>query len=53
MKNYVAILPGETSIKEAIQQIEKSRSDSGFVLDGEGRYRGTISISDLRRLIIQ
>ncbi len=53
MKNHVAILPGETSIKEAIQQIEKSRSDSGFVLDGEGKYRGTISISDLRRLIIQ
>jgi nucleoside-diphosphate-sugar epimerase len=53
MRHHLAIIPAETSIKEAIQRIEKSRSDSGFVLDNRGRYRGTISINDLRRLIIR
>ncbi|MBZ5495210.1 MAG: NAD-dependent epimerase/dehydratase family protein [Acidobacteriia bacterium] len=52
MKRDVAIITGDMSIKEAIQSIEKSRFDTGFALDGRGRYRGTISIGDLRRLLI-
>jgi len=52
MKYDAAVIPGATSIKEAIQLIEKSRSDTGFTLDENGQYRGTISINDLRRLLI-
>jgi nucleoside-diphosphate-sugar epimerase len=52
MRHSAAIIPGDTSIKEAIQLIEKSHLDSGFVLDDHNRYRGTISINDLRRLLI-
>jgi nucleoside-diphosphate-sugar epimerase/CBS domain-containing protein len=52
MKREVAILSGSTSIKEAIQAIERSRFDTGFMLDNGGRYQGTVSINDLRRLLI-
>jgi len=52
MKRNAAIIHADTSIKEAIQMIERSHLDTGFVLDDRGKYRGTISISDLRRLLI-
>ncbi len=52
MKRAVAIISGDTNLKEAIQQIERSRYNTGFTLDASGRYRGTVSTSDLRRLII-
>ncbi len=52
MKRNVAIISEDTSIKEAIQRIERSRFDTGFALDDRNRYKGTMSISDLRRLLI-
>jgi nucleoside-diphosphate-sugar epimerase/CBS domain-containing protein len=52
MKRDAAIIQSGTSIKEAIQIIERSHFDTGFVLDDRSKYRGTISISDLRRLLI-
>ncbi len=52
MRHSAAIIPGDTSIKEAIQLIERSHWDSGFALDDHDRYRGTISVNDLRRLLI-
>jgi nucleoside-diphosphate-sugar epimerase len=52
MKRDVAIISGNTSLKEAIQLIERSRFDTGFALDDRNRYKGTVSINDLRRLLI-
>jgi nucleoside-diphosphate-sugar epimerase/CBS domain-containing protein len=52
MKHDVAIIPGDASLKEAILLIERSRHESGFTLDRQGRYNGTVSTSDLRRLLI-
>jgi nucleoside-diphosphate-sugar epimerase len=52
MRRNAAIIHSDTNIKEAIQMIERSHFDSGFVLDDRGKYRGTMSISDLRRLLI-
>jgi nucleoside-diphosphate-sugar epimerase/CBS domain-containing protein len=52
MKTDLAMISGTTSIKETIQLIERSRQDTGFVLDGSGRYKGAVSINDLRRLLI-
>jgi nucleoside-diphosphate-sugar epimerase len=52
MKHEVAITAVDTTIKEAIQLIERTQYSVGFTLDSQGRYNGTISISDLRRLLI-
>jgi nucleoside-diphosphate-sugar epimerase len=52
MNREVALIPDATSIKEAIQLIEKTRFNSGYALDAHGRYQGTVSINDLRRLLI-
>jgi nucleoside-diphosphate-sugar epimerase len=52
MKRDAAIITQDTTLKEAIQLIERSRYDTGFTLDAHSRYEGTISISDLRRLLI-
>jgi nucleoside-diphosphate-sugar epimerase len=52
MRRDVAIIPGASTIKEAIQSLEKSRFETGFSVDGAGKYLGTVSINDLRRLLI-
>jgi nucleoside-diphosphate-sugar epimerase len=52
MKHEFAILQGETSIKEAIQLIARSKHHAAFTLSPDGKYNGTISINDLRRLIL-
>ncbi len=52
MKRDAAIITQDTTLKESIQLIERSRYDTGFTLDARGRYDGTVSISDLRRLLI-
>jgi len=52
MKKQFAILSDETSIKEAIQLIARSKHHTAFTLGPDGKYNGTISINDLRRLIL-
>ena len=52
MKKQFAILSDETSIKEAIQLIARSKHHTAFTLGPDGKYAGTISINDLRRLIL-
>ncbi|MBP1594855.1 MAG: NAD-dependent epimerase/dehydratase [Acidobacteria bacterium] len=52
MKRNAAGIPENISIKEAIQLLERSNYDSGFIIDADGRYHGTASASDLRRLLI-
>jgi len=52
MKKQFAILSDETSIKEAIQLIARSKHHTAFTLGPNGKYAGTISINDLRRLIL-
>jgi len=52
MKDEFAILQGETSIKEAIQLIARSKHHTAFMLAPDGTYDGTLSINDLRRLIL-
>jgi nucleoside-diphosphate-sugar epimerase len=52
MKDEFVILQGEISIKEAIQLIARSKHHTAFTLSPDGKYEGTISINDLRRLIL-
>lgn len=52
MRDEFVILQGETSIKEAIQLIARSKQHTAFTLGPDGKYEGTISINDLRRLIL-
>jgi len=52
MKKQFAILSDETSIKEAIQLIARSKHHTAFTLGPDEKYNGTISINDLRRLIL-
>ena len=52
MKYPVVCMEPDTSIQNAIQLIERSSFDRGFVLDEKGLYRGCVSIADLRRLLI-
>jgi nucleoside-diphosphate-sugar epimerase len=52
MKDEFVILQGEISIKEAIQLIARSKHHTAFTLGPDGKYEGTISINDLRRLIL-
>ncbi len=52
MRQEVVLIPGDTSLKEAIQLIERTQQDEGFILDDQGKYCGTISVNDLRRLLI-
>jgi nucleoside-diphosphate-sugar epimerase/CBS domain-containing protein len=52
MKTGLALISGTTSIKESIQLIARSRQDTAFVLSESGKYKGAVSINDLRRLLI-
>ncbi len=52
MKYPVVCVGRETSIRKAIQSIERSPFDAAFVLDETGSYLGGITIADLRRLLI-
>jgi nucleoside-diphosphate-sugar epimerase len=52
MKYPIVCLECRTSIQKAIQQIERSPFDRAFVLDPNGAYLGTVSLADLRRLMI-
>jgi nucleoside-diphosphate-sugar epimerase len=52
IRRDIAIIPEDISIKEAIRLIERSGGDIGFTLDGLGRYNGSVSTSELRRLLI-
>lgn len=52
MKRDVPLIPETASIKEAIQSIAKSRFNSGYAVDARGRYLGTVSVNDLRRLLL-
>ena len=52
MKYPVVFIERGTSIRNAILLIERSPFDRAFVLDDNGVYLGSVSISDLRRLLI-
>jgi nucleoside-diphosphate-sugar epimerase/CBS domain-containing protein len=52
MKYPVVCLERGTSIQKSIQLIERSPYDRAFVLDEAGSYLGTVTIADLRRLLI-
>jgi nucleoside-diphosphate-sugar epimerase/CBS domain-containing protein len=52
MKYPVVCLECHTSIKDAIQLIERSPFDRAFLLDEGGAYQGVVSVADLRRLLI-
>ena len=52
MKGNAAVIPEHINIKEAIQLLEKSHYETGFIIDAKGCYRGTASAGDLRRLLI-
>ena len=52
MKYSLVCVNRKTSIKDAIQQIERSPFDRAFVVDEAGVYAGCIVAADLRRLLI-
>ena len=52
MKYPLAQVTRKTSIKNAIQQIERSHFDRAFVVDEAGVYSGCAAVADLRRLLI-
>ncbi len=52
MKHNAAIISQDTSLKAAIRLIETSSYDTGFLLDDHGRYRGTVTTGELRRLLL-
>jgi nucleoside-diphosphate-sugar epimerase len=52
MKYPITRIERHTSIQKAVQLIERSGFDSGFVMDEYGTYLGGVSIIDLRRLLI-
>jgi len=52
MKYPLVFLKRQTSIQNAIQQIERSPFDRAFVVDGADAYLGCVTIADLRRLLI-
>ncbi|MDR0311045.1 MAG: NAD-dependent epimerase/dehydratase family protein [Acidobacteriota bacterium] len=52
MKYPLVCLQRKTSIKNAIQQIERSPFDRAFVVDEAGVYAGCVAVADLRRLLI-
>jgi nucleoside-diphosphate-sugar epimerase/CBS domain-containing protein len=52
MKYPVVCLERSTSIQKSIQLIERSPYDRAFVLEETGSYLGTVTIADLRRLLI-
>jgi len=52
MKHEAAILSADVSLKAAILLIEKTRYDTGFLVDNQGRYRGTVTTAEVRRLLL-
>jgi len=52
MKYSLVCVKRKTSIKDAIQQIERSQFDRAFVVDEADVYMGCVATSDLRRLLI-
>ena len=52
MKYPLACVNRNTSIQNAIQQIERSPFDRAFVIDEAGVYKGCVVVADLRRLLI-
>jgi nucleoside-diphosphate-sugar epimerase len=52
MEHQIPILRPNITIRDAIQTIERSGFPSGFLLDGEGCYRGELFEGDLRRLLV-
>jgi len=52
MKHALPLIERHTSIKEAIQKIERSPYNAAFVVNEQGVYLGGIFTSDLRRLLI-
>ena len=52
MKYSLVCVKRNTSIKDAIQQIERSQFDRAFVVDEAEVYMGCVAIADLRRLLI-
>ena len=52
MKYPLECIKRNTSIQDAIQQIERSSFDRAFVVDEAGVYLGCVVVADLRRLLI-
>jgi nucleoside-diphosphate-sugar epimerase/CBS domain-containing protein len=52
MKYPLVCIERKTSIRNAIQQIERSLFDRAFVVDETGVYAGCVAVADLRRLLI-
>ncbi len=52
MKHNLSFLPWGTTIRDAIQQMEKGGYSSAFFLTSEGKYAGEFFVNDLRRLLI-
>jgi nucleoside-diphosphate-sugar epimerase len=52
MKFPVPLIERHTSIKEAIQRIERSPFNTGFIMNDQGVYLGGVFTTDLRRLLI-
>jgi len=52
MKYPLVCVKRNTSIQDAIQQIERSPFDRAFVLDEDGVYAGCAVVADLRRLLV-
>jgi len=52
MRYPVVCIENKTSIKNAIQAIERSPFDAAFIVNPEGVYQGGMSIMDLRRLLV-
>jgi len=52
MKYPVVCIEGRTSIQNAILALDRSPYDSAFVVDGAGVYQGSVSVMDLRRLLV-
>jgi len=52
MKYSLVCVESGTSIRKAIQSIERSPLDAAFVLSESGVYLGGVTIKDLRRLLI-
>jgi len=52
MKYPLVCVKRKTSIKDAIQQIERSPFDRAFIVDEAEAYMGCVAVADLRRLLI-
>jgi nucleoside-diphosphate-sugar epimerase len=52
MKFPLPLIERHTSIKEAIQRIERSPFNTGFIINDQSVYLGGVFTTDLRRLLI-